>query len=51
MRGYRIVDLSLPILDGGGFLRPARILTGLRQASDLRPRGKRDPPVGSALDS
>jgi kynurenine formamidase len=25
MRGYRIVDLSLPILDGGGFLRPARI--------------------------
>jgi kynurenine formamidase len=25
MRGYRIVDLSLPILDGGGFLMPARI--------------------------
>jgi len=25
MRGYRIVDLSLPILDGGGFLRPARM--------------------------
>jgi kynurenine formamidase len=25
MHGYRIVDLSLPILDGGGFLSPARI--------------------------
>ena len=25
MRGYRIVDLSLPILDGGGFLRPAHL--------------------------
>ena len=25
MRGYRIVDLSLPIQDGGGFLVPARI--------------------------
>ena len=25
MNGYRIVDLSLPILDGGGFLMPARI--------------------------
>jgi kynurenine formamidase len=25
MRGYRIVDLSLPILDGGGFLAPARV--------------------------
>ena len=25
MLGYRIVDLSLPILDGGGFLMPARI--------------------------
>ena len=25
MRGYRIVDLSLPILDGGGFNMPARI--------------------------
>jgi hypothetical protein len=25
MRGYRIVDLSLPILDGGGFLMPARM--------------------------
>lgn len=25
MNGYRIVDLSLPIMDGGGFLMPARI--------------------------
>jgi len=25
MRGYRIVDLSLPIQNGGGFLMPARI--------------------------
>ena len=25
MHGYRIVDLSLPILNGGGFLSPARI--------------------------
>jgi len=25
MNGYRIVDLSLPLLDGGGFLMPARI--------------------------
>jgi len=25
MRGYRIVDLSLPILDGGGFNMPARM--------------------------
>jgi kynurenine formamidase len=25
MLGYRIVDLSLPILDGGGFFMPARI--------------------------
>jgi kynurenine formamidase len=25
MNGYRIVDLSLPLLDGGGFLLPARI--------------------------
>ena len=25
MLGYRIVDLSLPIVDGGGFLTPARI--------------------------
>jgi kynurenine formamidase len=25
MRGYRIVDLSLPLQDGGGFLMPARL--------------------------
>jgi kynurenine formamidase len=25
MNGYRIVDLSLPIIDGGGFLAPARV--------------------------